>query len=608
MTYSITANETFNSTEITFTEKPAEAIREALKSLGFRWHKVRGLWYGYQDAETVRKALEGVDMGEDIAEAKEAIKKAQKASKAAKINLDGLGENRPSLYGAELAKAIREDLKRRGVDGCTVRANRSGYTTSITVTIKASEADFVSLEELKERYPFGFFRCDAERGFYDGSKWVYNLHEMSEAEQLDEYNKHLNYLLTNVRGFAIYHHERKDCNELTTAFYNKCLAVFRIADQWNYDNSDIMTDYFDVGYYLDIDIKQPEGFTPRENMTEAEKAAYQAEKDAEAAEEERWLAEYQRQQIEAEEAAAAYQAQRAADREKIAAAVTVQDLPEAEQLYLSGLVGGIGKECNLAELAEEIESNPHTAEAVITRRVDFDSEEAFELFGLYLLDDFDFLAGKGGTASEDIRLDGVDFYQLNEEQRESVKTFMCDCVGFYVHGVLKAVSNPEGYNYSRYTYRPTEATTATAAAEELDRQRKDSEGKPAFYFPKPIEEQAAALKIGQSVTIYQGDGWILNNIYGGAGVVLDVSVGTWAQYSGVYITLADGRKVNKVFMRDHKDALVYDGILPALPDSLTRRYISDNMYEVLNASELFPLILDYYGAQGKQPIIDTIQR
>ena len=81
MEYSMSMNDAFKSVEVTFTEKPAEAIREVLKGMGFRWHKVRGLWYGYKDAETVRKALENVGMDKDIAEAKKAVKKAEKAKK-----------------------------------------------------------------------------------------------------------------------------------------------------------------------------------------------------------------------------------------------------------------------------------------------------------------------------------------------------------------------------------------------------------------------------------------------------------------------------------------------------------------------------------------------
>ena len=59
--YTITANATFNSIEITFDAKPSEEIREALKALRFRWHKQKGLWYGYTTEAEARAAIEGVD-------------------------------------------------------------------------------------------------------------------------------------------------------------------------------------------------------------------------------------------------------------------------------------------------------------------------------------------------------------------------------------------------------------------------------------------------------------------------------------------------------------------------------------------------------------------
>jgi hypothetical protein len=59
MTCQITANNQFNSIEISFDSKPSEAIREALKALRFRWHSVKGVWYGYCTEEEARQAIEG---------------------------------------------------------------------------------------------------------------------------------------------------------------------------------------------------------------------------------------------------------------------------------------------------------------------------------------------------------------------------------------------------------------------------------------------------------------------------------------------------------------------------------------------------------------------
>lgn len=64
LNYEIKANEEFKSTEILFDGKPSEAVREKLKANGYRWHKIKGVWYGYLSAEEVKNLLDG---GEVIA-------------------------------------------------------------------------------------------------------------------------------------------------------------------------------------------------------------------------------------------------------------------------------------------------------------------------------------------------------------------------------------------------------------------------------------------------------------------------------------------------------------------------------------------------------------
>lgn len=76
--YTINKNHEFNSLEISFSGKPSEAIRDTLKALRFRWHGVKKVWYGYQDEETVKQALENASTGK--AE-KPAAKAAEKVNK-----------------------------------------------------------------------------------------------------------------------------------------------------------------------------------------------------------------------------------------------------------------------------------------------------------------------------------------------------------------------------------------------------------------------------------------------------------------------------------------------------------------------------------------------
>lgn len=63
MEYTLTKNAAFGSLEISFDGKPAQAIRDALKALKFRWHNVRRVWYGYADEATTRAAIDGVNVG-----------------------------------------------------------------------------------------------------------------------------------------------------------------------------------------------------------------------------------------------------------------------------------------------------------------------------------------------------------------------------------------------------------------------------------------------------------------------------------------------------------------------------------------------------------------
>lgn len=49
-------NPQFNGIELTFAGKPADEIREAMKTAGFRWHSQKKLWYAKQTAERLALA------------------------------------------------------------------------------------------------------------------------------------------------------------------------------------------------------------------------------------------------------------------------------------------------------------------------------------------------------------------------------------------------------------------------------------------------------------------------------------------------------------------------------------------------------------------------
>lgn len=596
----IKINNELNGIEISFDSKPEAAVISSLKENGFRWSPKNKLWYAKQTAERMA-----------YAESIGTVTESTAAPAADLYNLDNLGARKiESYYCTDLSKVIREELKNRGVKGCTVRGTTATYTPSITVTIKATAEDMASMEEATERYEKAQFDFDlSNHGLYCGDRWIYsNEYEtMTEEEKEAAYYKYIAYQIKKCNEFCEYHHDRnKDLWMLTTSFYKKCEAAFMIANQFNWNNSDSMTDYFDIGYFLDIDIKVAEGTEPRATMTEAEKAAYIEEKAQEEADHAAWLEAYEKEQEERKAEAEKYNNWVKESENLIYNNIVIEDLEEAEQLYIKGLKEGHGKECNKKELEEN--AGEPTKEALITRKIIFTDSEALNRFNELYLHDFDFIAGKGGTASEDERLkDDNTYFKLTPEQRESIKFYCTNCIAIYFNNELQLVIDPEGYNYSRYTFLVDEATI-TEAAPELEKQRTASNDKEKFYFPEPVEQQAKKLTIGEPITIYQCDGWILESIYAGSGTVTGYTCGTYAQYKGVYIDLISGKKQKRVFIRDGKACLIYKGIKCRLPDSITREQVSENMYHLYNYSLLIPNTYNYYKELGEDPIIDTWQR
>lgn len=129
--------------------------------------------------------------------------------KNGKINLEGLDQNRKTAYGAKFAAVLREDLKKRGVRGVTVRTGRGGYTDSIVLTFCVNSDDF------------------RPGMLYDSPE-----------------------TLVDVRRIPGGYLDR-----LTDAAYNRISAAYQIVQSYNWDRSDVMRDYFDVGFWLRMECK-----------------------------------------------------------------------------------------------------------------------------------------------------------------------------------------------------------------------------------------------------------------------------------------------------------------------------------------------------------------
>lgn len=397
------------------------------------------------------------------------------------INMNGVGVKKLSCRcGAELAALIRGELKSRGVKGVTVK---SSHWHSITVTVKATPEDFTSIEEAKKRFDLSLFQCEIERKeivyIFNRRLSCEEFEKMTDEEKAETYENYIKQQICRIDSFCE-HLKRADYWEITKDFFERLHKIFKIANQWNYDNSDLMTDYFDVGYYFDIAIKKPEDFQPRETMTEEEKNDYKEEQEEEQRQLEEAERKFKEEEKRLEKEREERQKREARARERIENGVLILDLKEPEQLYITGLAGGIGKESNLELLDKRIaEEYRERQEAKITRKIAFTNYPAFADFSARFLLDFDFIAGTGGTGSADVRLsDGIEFYKLTKKQLDSIKFYLTNCIAVYYKNEIQYIIDAQGFNYARYVYRLTAKSEILNAAEVLKQQEEESRQKP----------------------------------------------------------------------------------------------------------------------------------
>ena len=244
MTYTITKNPQFNSLEILFDGKPSDAVRSALKELKFRWHSVKKVWYGYAEEDAARTAIENAEKPLEIPDFKEVDPGTMYAG------WEG-GNHGKWRTEKELKAFILADLKKAGISA-SVRFNRAGYLTSLTVTIKIEESEIKSLEEWGKGYHVtaGYWHYYTEGGRI---KDIYGekFYELPDAEQqaMLENIKQTEYKLEKERLSNDSVCFGNDVAILTESGNKKLSTVHAIVSSYNRDCSNSMVDYFDRSIY-----------------------------------------------------------------------------------------------------------------------------------------------------------------------------------------------------------------------------------------------------------------------------------------------------------------------------------------------------------------------
>lgn len=257
--YEIRENKQFNSREVYFDGKPSRATLDALKALKMRWNHVKSCWYGFaQECDLINAIITNDRDGEDITGEK---------TEGATVYTDGyLGggavygsKSDKHLYGADLSKAIREDIKAAGIKGASVRCKSYPGGQSITVTLSLPASAYVTKEQFAVDYRISPSFCWIDYEDENGNSQSMHIEEYYSDKTSAEEQERI-----RISAAALeYHREAESENNVNYYHIDKYKVyspetmeiikkVNTIVTAYRYDESNSMVDYFDTNFYYDI--------------------------------------------------------------------------------------------------------------------------------------------------------------------------------------------------------------------------------------------------------------------------------------------------------------------------------------------------------------------
>lgn len=280
-TYNITYNAQYDSHEVTFESKPATAVLDALKALKMRWNPKKACWYGFANEHEIINAILENGEGETILGEK---------TEGATVYTDGyLGggavygsKSNLHLYGADLSKAIREDIKCAGIKGVTVRCKSYSGGQSISVTVTLRPDEFVSLAEYVGKYEITpentwIYTGNGEPIFVD---YYFGQLSAQEKEETRVAAAEYAYERMTTRENCINEFYIDEETHFTPETLAKIKTIQAIICAYRYDESNGQVDYFNTNFYYNIYTK-PAAVKPTTNRPSPPRTNSRKNPDAE---------------------------------------------------------------------------------------------------------------------------------------------------------------------------------------------------------------------------------------------------------------------------------------------------------------------------------------
>lgn len=401
-----TLNAEKNGIEISFPGKPAAAVLDMLKTAGYRWSSRRRIWWSKQSAAAFEVA-EKITGGN--------IESAETLKKSAYPVLD-LWERTRWTPGP-------------GGDDCHAHTVGSNYkkgmsNKEIAATVK---------KELSRRFP--------------GTKW---------SATTGGYNSIDLYLKSSPYHNEKHYQSRQEWAEKSPEIAAIIEYADKLLNSYNYNDSDSMTDYFDVNFYDSVgvyyDYKQTEPTAEQAAEIETFRRRIEKEKQAEYEAMEKRIAEELEKRKAEEEAAKIREVKNQEIISAFVSAATIKDLAENERYVIPACPMARKAAC-IDEARESTKENAvDVCDCIILQEITAPADILQQFGENCLLHDVpEIFQGVGGSRTFDSRIGSMtDYHNMTAGERETVKWYTLAVAIYDDTGALWAVVDDEGFNYARY--------------------------------------------------------------------------------------------------------------------------------------------------------------
>lgn len=406
--------------------------------------------------------------------------------------------------------------------------------------------------------------------------------------------------------------------------------AYTYAQSWNYDNSDSMTDYFDVNFYgvykndiVNYNYNQRE-CKPNETELETDFLVKKSEFDAEQKkqDEERIKKAVEESKIRQAE----YEKAEAERQKKIRRIEENAEIKAVDYTILNAILKA-NKDDNL-DHTEIYDEKQCKETCQVSREVHF-TTEVYALFEKQLMSDYSFFDGMGGSRTDDCRIQSsIDYDMMTKEERETVEWYEEHQHNIELAETIEDVSTEIiSQNEIKKTWQDEDFDLYKACMKEwiyankfklnagIVRAITIPELKTVMYKVLAEVDSIAEqfkntnLEAGQRITIVKYSDFGMMSV--SKVTFHSYEIGQYAQYdNSVKMTFKPHRKKGLYYKWFYGDVIIYNGWYD-LPDtvlfdiSYKEHCITQKSKWASFDRKQYDAILEYFAEHGIKPIINT---